>query len=420
MGLFKKKSHLPPGDAVTGRDNILGYFDVMMTLRTPLSMVIKKKTYPSAVYTIHDRKNMIRIQHPGIDPPERDWISFGFSMDNTWFVFQSILASNKGNIFMLAPDIIHHRERRKYPRCSFTSRENVNVSVLQDLGKGIGVTGPILNISPGGFLMNIQRAMSLEAEKQVPLRPDLYKKGTRLFLIKIKNLAGLGGRELKGTVVGIRRSGSHYHLAVAFLQPPERVLEILQTLVDSRVLPFKPVTRSRRRLLEQRRQRKKEAESKIKDNPAREENRESEKNKQSNPSESSPTASSSLQADEKSAPPQKILILGRNLAGQLRFRDERQTLVVNDIAGLVEHMTQNQPDYICSLPELNHVSVLDLLSKILQKKREPSPGIILFLNEHTTREEMETARKASAGLKINQIIKLPLTDDQPLEDIIRR
>lgn len=98
------------------------------------------------------------------------------------------------------PSAILHAERRNQARARFTARENVQVTALEGLAEGIGLNGLLLNLSIGGLLFRVDRAIDLRRDRLLPLRADLLATGAGLAVVRILDLPRIPELEARGMV----------------------------------------------------------------------------------------------------------------------------------------------------------------------------------------------------------------------------
>jgi hypothetical protein len=247
LALFGKKSKpLGPG-VIHTEDEIWGYLDEIFRLRNTLTLRTKNKQWQCNIYFVDMTKKILRIEDSaGLSEFRDKAIQCGFSMDSTWFVFQSKLIYSGGKPHVILPAAIKHHERRKNPRVNISHRENVRVSVLQSLGAGIGITGKAVNVSIDGICIKIERAINLQNEQNVSIRPDLLPKGTELMIVKVNRIPGVPSFEAPAVVQWISPYGGG-KLAVRFPKIPGAFKTAIDNFVKSRFLPYRPTRRSYKR-----------------------------------------------------------------------------------------------------------------------------------------------------------------------------
>ena len=89
------------------------------------------------------------------------------------------------------PEGIRSAERRGHLRTRFTGREKATVAVLETLFEGIGLSGPLLNLSLGGLAFRVDRAMDIARGRRLAIGGDLMAPGRPLGLVRLQDLPHL-------------------------------------------------------------------------------------------------------------------------------------------------------------------------------------------------------------------------------------
>src|SRR5208283_5666429 len=73
------------------------------------------------------------------------------------------------------PASLVQADRRRHPRSPFRPRENAYV-IAQDAGlPGLGLAGPLVNISLGGLSMRVDRVLRMEDGMRLPVNSALFE-----------------------------------------------------------------------------------------------------------------------------------------------------------------------------------------------------------------------------------------------------
>jgi CheY-like chemotaxis protein len=114
------------------------------------------------------------------------------------------------------PAWLRSSDRRLWKRYLFRPRENVYVTAQDSEIPCHGFTGPLTNLSLGGFCFRVDRMVNLE--DGLPLRPwaSEFDKGRILTMVRIHGLARDEVMEARGRTVRVQEGDSEIHLAVQF------------------------------------------------------------------------------------------------------------------------------------------------------------------------------------------------------------
>ena len=104
------------------------------------------------------------------------------------------------------PEAILHAERRDAMRARFGQREAAGVTVLESLFKGHGASGKLLNLSLEGLRMRLDKAISLEDSRRLPISAGLFHQHQRLMIVRILDLPHSPLVECAGMIAHIEDS----------------------------------------------------------------------------------------------------------------------------------------------------------------------------------------------------------------------
>jgi hypothetical protein len=117
--------------------------------------------------------------------------------------------------FQLPPHLFH-ADRRRHKRFPFRPRENAYV-IAQDAGlPGLGLAGPLVNISMGGFAMRVDRVLKLDDGLRIPPNTALFERGKGFNRIRIQDLPRLKLMEPRGIVTHATERGTEVLLGLSF------------------------------------------------------------------------------------------------------------------------------------------------------------------------------------------------------------
>lgn len=246
----KQKASSGEGFAINDLDEILAYLDELVRRRISVSFEIKGRNYESDILFLESKTKAMRIQSGDTARiPNGTPLTVGFTLDKTWWTFQTKLAVIEDKPYLLIPRTINHSERRLSPRCGFSPREQVKVTILEGLGSGNGVFGLAKDISTDGMCITIDKAMHLASEKEVSPGPSLFEPGTPLAMIKINRIPGLPLLEISGTAKRVFRDGK-WCFAFQFAKLSKTNEQMILRFIEPRMLEFKPTRRSYKKRLE--------------------------------------------------------------------------------------------------------------------------------------------------------------------------
>jgi len=379
VALFSRKKGSRDSDSFTinDMDEILGYLDEVFRRRVSVSYIFNKKEYVSDVLLLDTKLGAMRIQQSTVlRIPHGADILAGFSLDRTWWSFQTKLMMKDNKPYLLVPKVIAYAERRRNQRTNFSPREQVKVTILEGLGSGHGVFGLAQDISVDGLSLTVERAMNLTNEKEVPPSPTLFPKGTKLAVVKINKIPGCPQLEVMGEAQRLERDGK-WVMAISFHKLSKQHQAMIARFVEPRLLEFKPTRRSLKRRQEL------ESEGPLASpaaGSAMSEEAESTQAKQDN-EVSEPEATLAETADAASAetptepkaetpagPKIKALVMGGELMNQLDFLtgiDDRFALLPgNTPVGIIKTLAEQKPDLVLCGTEFKGRSIFEVLEKI--------------------------------------------------------
>ena len=114
------------------------------------------------------------------------------------------------------PPCLFHADRRRHKRFPFRPRENAYV-IAQDSGiPGLGLAGPLVNISLGGFAMRVDRVLKLDDGMRVPPNTALFERGKSFNRVRIQDLPRLRLLETRGLTTHAWERGSEVILGMSF------------------------------------------------------------------------------------------------------------------------------------------------------------------------------------------------------------
>jgi hypothetical protein len=453
VALFSKKSKIKddqPG-VFAAEDEIFGFLDEIFQQRSPLSVRTKTKHWDCSIYFLDVNRKILRIEDSfGLLENDGKPVLCGFSLDRTWYQFQSKINFKDGKPHLLLPKAIKMSERRKKPRAGISPREQVNVTILQSLGAGVGFTGVATDIGPGGICLKIDRALKLESQKEIKVRPDLIPKGTQLMIVKVKGVPGVPTFECQGITNRISGPGT-YKLALKFAKLPSKIEAAIENFVNSRYHPPRPLRRSykkrqemqKQRELEmqereQERERAKETNTTQPDTPAKPDGQEKPSEVTFVKDELAPDNLENINVDpfkgepifeetarQEDAPPSApaesmkpmLLSLGTDLVEPLGFLadiDGYEWIHVGTPMKIIKHVRERKSGFLFLPPAYKRQSMLEYLEKMSGMGVLQNIDIVLMANEPLAPKDMIKARV----LGIQHIFELPLQSSEKVIELI--
>jgi len=242
---FKNKPKSREEGVLSDPSEVFAYLDEVVKKKLTVTLTTPTRQLPCQIFFLEEKNGVMRAQGDGLSSfLKGKTVTGGFSLDRSWFTFKAQVLEKDGKSFLTIPKDIRHSERRKDPRTSFSAREQVKVTILENLGSGSGVFGHAVDVSKGGLCLSIDRAMILNNEKEISPGPGLYKKGCPLMLVKVNKIPGCAPFECQGTALRVYKDGK-WRMAIEFKKLPSAALTQIDKFVSSRSIPFKLVKRSR-------------------------------------------------------------------------------------------------------------------------------------------------------------------------------
>ena len=115
------------------------------------------------------------------------------------------------------PTCLFQADRRAHKRYPFRPRENAYV-IAQDAGlPGIGVAGPLVNISKGGMALRVYRALRMDDGVRVPVNSALFERGKSFPRFRVQDLPLLHLLEGRALSAHASERGSELVLGLSFI-----------------------------------------------------------------------------------------------------------------------------------------------------------------------------------------------------------
>jgi hypothetical protein len=108
-------------------------------------------------------------------------------------------------------------DRRRQKRYPFRPRENAYVIAQDSTIPGLGVAGPLMNISMGGLALRVDRALRLDDGMRVPMNSALFERGKGFTRIRVQDLPQLHLLEGRALVAHATEHGGELILGLTLV-----------------------------------------------------------------------------------------------------------------------------------------------------------------------------------------------------------
>jgi CheY-like chemotaxis protein len=249
MAMFgQKKSR--PGE---GSELALAYLEEAQRLRLTLTVMAPKgREAPAILSAVTDDRVTLALQGP-LSAERGDALGLLLHMDGLRLkVSTTLVELRPGTAVLEPPDGIALVERRRKPRARLNAREGATVTALTGLFDGIGVMGPIENISEAGLRMRVERAMDVKTQRRMHPGTSLLAVKQPLMLVKLAKLPKCPTIEVTGTVAYLEADREGLCIGITFEPGKEALLGPVRQLVASRAssIPSTVPPKTRRSLEE--------------------------------------------------------------------------------------------------------------------------------------------------------------------------
>ncbi|GLH70598.1 hypothetical protein GETHPA_21310 [Geothrix rubra] len=218
-----------------GSDLVLAYLEEAQRVRTALTLLGPKgREVQATLSLVADDRVALSLQGPLLADKGAE-VCLLFVLDGLRIQAPTTLLEMKpGSATVEIPERLALAERRKRPRARLNAREGATATALTGLFDGIGVSGPIENVSEGGLRIRVERAMDVKTQRKMHLGPSLFSVGQALMLVKLSKLPKCPPLELSGTVAYLEADSGGLCIGIAFEAGKEALLAPIRSLVASR------------------------------------------------------------------------------------------------------------------------------------------------------------------------------------------
>lgn len=225
---------------------ILAYLEELLRLEIPVGLWVDPQAWvaigahvvrvddPEGTFTLALQRAL-----PG-DLKARQELELAFPLDGQRFLAGVRFVERGGYLqatFRL-PEGVRLGDRRERGRARFGPRERARVTVLQGLFEGCGATGRLVNLSPGGLCLRVDRVVSLADDRKIPLAPELFSPGTRLEVVRIQDLPQAPMIECSGMTTHAERGAIGLTLGVRFVDLGLAEQRVLAEVLTRRLPTF--------------------------------------------------------------------------------------------------------------------------------------------------------------------------------------
>lgn len=230
MAMFGLKKSKPS----EGSDLVLAYLEEAQRVRTTLTLIDGKgREVAATLASVGEDRISLNTQGP-LSAEKGAGMSLVFLLDGLRFKAESRLVDVKpGSAVLDLPAAIALAERRRKPRARLNAREGATATALTSLFDGVGISGPIENISESGVCIRVERAMEVKTQRKMHLGPNLLAVGQPMMLVKLSKIPKSPPIELGGTVAYLDASQGLL-VGIAFEPGKEALLAPVRALVASR------------------------------------------------------------------------------------------------------------------------------------------------------------------------------------------
>lgn len=236
IGKFTSKQDNPDDEScLKDREQILAYLEELFRVRTTLTSRLEESSdlaFAVRIEGVNELKKSFTISlenRPSQEPRPGTAIHFLFTLDGLRFRTQARFLARGGYMqseFAL-PEVIHSAERRTQARVRFSRRESTKALILERLGDGLAISGPIINLNLGGLCMRVDRVVDIRHDRRIKARPDLFTPGEGLALIRLQDLPQAPNIECSGMVRHVEVRGEGIYLGIELAPPGAREYQSL-------------------------------------------------------------------------------------------------------------------------------------------------------------------------------------------------
>nr|WP_320132796.1 PilZ domain-containing protein [uncultured Holophaga sp.] len=114
------------------------------------------------------------------------------------------------------PTQLFYSDRRRERRFPFRPRESAYIIAQSSPLLGLGMAGPLANLSMGGLALRLDRLLRLEDQMRLPVHTGSLDAGLVLDRVRLQDLPKLPVLELRGRVAHLSAKGDEVFLGIEF------------------------------------------------------------------------------------------------------------------------------------------------------------------------------------------------------------
>lgn len=221
MALFNKAKERPEEAAL---DLVLAHLeDLQRTRGAVLLLDAKAREFNGVLAKVDEeaRSCTVAIQGRPAGLAKGDPASLVFLADGVRLRAASRIQELGGaSVTLELPKALELHERRKAVRARLNPKEGASVSALSGLFEGIGLVGPIENLTGSGARIRIDKAMEIKGERKLPVGEAIVQPGHAFMLVKINHVPKCPPvMETEGSAVYVDAKGGAVCLGIRFGRP---------------------------------------------------------------------------------------------------------------------------------------------------------------------------------------------------------
>jgi hypothetical protein len=133
------------------------------------------------------------------------------------------------------PERILKLERRNAPRLPFRPREKAEAGLRDGGVPGVGVSGPILNLSRQGVAIRVDRVLRLDNGFRLSVNNSHFPPGKFFDLVRLQGLPGLSKVDFRGFVVHATDKGGILMLGLTFQETEGEAIRMVEECLKLRL-----------------------------------------------------------------------------------------------------------------------------------------------------------------------------------------
>jgi len=188
------------------------FIKVEGTSTLPYAARVQRLQFPEGQFSLKLVRPLPHEMPPGAQ------FRMTFAVDDLRFEASISLIGRDGYLqygFQL-PSSLFQADRRLHPRYPFRPRENAYVIAQDATIPGIGVAGPLVNISMGGMALRVDRALRMDDGVRVPVNSALFERGKGFPRFRVQDLPLLHLLEGRAISAHATERGSELLLGLTF------------------------------------------------------------------------------------------------------------------------------------------------------------------------------------------------------------